>query len=209
MTRKHFLAILFAAAMLAACGKAPQLAAVPPGAVVVAFGDSVTRGTGAAQDEDWPTLLGKRTGWHVVNAGVSGDTAEAGRNRIQALLDEHHPAMVIIEIGGNDFLRRRAPKAVKEDLRHIVASVRQAGAHPVLVGVPELSLLSVLAGSPTDSSIYGELAKEEQVPLVGDVLAGVLGRPDLRADRIHPNAAGYRKMAAGIAASLQQTGLSR
>lgn len=201
--------MLSAVALLAACGKQTRLAAVPSGATVVAFGDSVTYGIGASDGEDWPALLAQQTGWHVVNAGVSGDTAAAARNRIQALLDEHHPAMVIIEIGGNDFLRRRSPTAVKEDIRRIIVSVKQAGSQAVVLAVPELSLLSLLTQKASDAPLYEELATEEQVPLVSNVFAAVLSQPDLCADRIHPNAAGYRQMAAGTLASLQRIGLAR
>jgi acyl-CoA thioesterase I len=206
--RRKFLGWLAAMALVAACGKAAKLQAIPPGQVVLAFGDSVTFGTGAAAGEDWPALLAALTGWQVVNAGVPGDTAEAGKGRIKALLDEHRPALVIIEMGGNDFLRRRPPNAVKEDLRQIVRLTKEAGSQVVLIGVPELSLLAVVAGKPSDSPIFQGLAEEENIPLVGDVFADVLSRPELCADRIHPNAEGYRQMAAGIHARLQRIGLS-
>jgi len=117
--------------------------------------------------------------------------------------------MVIIEIGGNDFLRRRSPKAVKEDIRRIIVSVKQSGAQAVLVAVPELSLLSIVATKPSDAPIYEELAKEEKVPLIPNVFADILSQPALCADKIHPNAAGYQLMAAGIYASLQKVGLAQ
>jgi acyl-CoA thioesterase I len=176
--------------------------------VVLAFGNSVTYGTGAAPGEDWPALLAALTGWQVINAGIPGDTAEAGKGRIKALLDEHRPALVIIEMGGNDFLRRRPANAIKEDLRLIVRLARDAGSQVVLIGVPELSLLAVVAGKPSDSTIFRALAEEEKISLVSDVFSDVLARPELCADRIHPNAEGYRRMAAGIHAQLQRIGLS-
>lgn len=196
-------------ALLAACGKRGGFAAVPRGAPVLAFGDSVTYGTGAAQGEDWPSLLAGETGWEIVNAGVPGDTAQAGKARIQELLDEHRPALVIVEIGGNDFIRRRSRAEVAEDVRSIIRAVKQAGAQPVLVAVPELSLLGAVAGKPSDAPLYAELARAEGVPLVADVFSGVLGQPALRADRIHPNAAGYRRMASGILEALRELGLAQ
>jgi len=207
MHRRHFIAGLSLAGMLAACGRKPKLAAIPAGQTVLAFGDSVTFGTGAGPGEDWPTLLGQQTGWRMVNAGIPGDTAAAGKERLQALLDEHRPALVIVELGGNDFLRRRPHQAVKEDLRQIVQRAKASGAQVVLVAVPELSLLGVLAGKPTDAELYRELADEEKVALVGEVFSGILARPELCADKIHPNAEGYRQVAAGIYAALQQLGL--
>ena len=192
---------------LAGCKKAVKLAAIQPGQTVLAFGDSVTFGLGASRGEDWPSLLAQKTGWNVVNAGVSGDTAQNGKNRIQALLNAHRPALVIIEIGGNDFLRRQPSKAVKEDIRLMIKAARQTDAQVALVAVPELSLLGLVAGKPSDSPIYEELADEEKVALIPNVFSETLARPELCADRIHPNALGYQFMAAGMYARLKELGL--
>ena len=192
MKRRTFIRILAIAALLGACGKPPKLPTIQPGASVLAFGDSVTFGTGAAAGEDWPTLLASQTGWRIENAGVPGDTAEAGEERIQALLDEHRPRLVIIEIGGNDFLRLRQPKAVKEDVRRLIQAARSAGAQVALVAVPEFSLLGAVTRKPSDSPIYRELGDEEKIPVVSDVFSDILGRPELCADQIHPNAKGYQ-----------------
>ncbi len=191
---------------MAGCRKAAKLSAIPPGQTVLAFGDSVTYGTGAARGEDWPNLLAQKTGWKVVNAGIPGDTAANGKGRIQSLLVEHSPALVILEIGGNDFLRRSAATAVKEDLRQLIKASLQAGAQVALVAVPELSLMGLVAGKPSDAPIYAELAEEEKVVLVPDVFSDTLARPELCADRIHPNAQGYQHMATGIHARLQGLG---
>ena len=193
--------------LLAGCKKAVKLAAIQPGQTVLAFGDSVTFGMGASHGEDWPSLLAQKTGWTVVNAGVSGDTAQNGKNRIQALLNAHRPALVIIEIGGNDFLRRQPSKAVKEDIRLMIKAARQTDAQVALVAVPELSLLGLVAGKPSASPIYEELADEEKVALIPNVFSETLARPELCADRIHPNALGYQFMAAGMYARLKELGL--
>ena len=86
---------------------------------MLAFGDSVTHGTGAKQGEDYPARLAERTGWKVVNAGIPGDTASAAKARIDGMLRETAPAMVIVELGGNDFLRRRVDRDIKEDSRFL------------------------------------------------------------------------------------------
>lgn len=207
MQRREFLIVL-GLGVLAACGKAPKLPAISSGASVLAFGDSVTFGTGAGPGEGWPARLATATGWNIHNAGIPGDTAQNGKGRLPELLEEHKPALVIVEIGGNDFLRRRQPAAVKEDLREIVRTARQAGAQVVLVGVPELSLLAAVARSPSDSAIYAELAEEEKVALIPDVFSDVLAKPELCADQIHPNAQGYRQMAEGIHTRLRELGLA-
>lgn len=202
--RSYIGAVFVMLFMLQACSRTPTFAPLPVGSVVLAFGDSVTYGTGAASGEDWPTLLAGMTGWRIENAGIPGDTAEAGKGRIKALLDEHRPALVIVEIGGNDFLRGRPAKVVKEDIRAILATIRQSGASAVLVAVPEASLLGAVTRRPSDASLYAELAKEEKVGLIADVFSDVLLQADLRADAIHPNAKGYRQMAAGMAAWLKK-----
>jgi acyl-CoA hydrolase len=208
MKRRTVLAFLAASILLGACGKPPEWPAIAAGQTVLAFGDSVTFGTGAASREDWPTLLTELSGWRVINAGIPGDTAEAGKERIQALLDEHHPALVIIEIGGNDFLRRRPATEVKEDIRRMIQAAKRSGAQVALVAVPELSLLAIVARKASDAALYRELGDEENVPVVHDVFADILSDPALRADQIHPNAEGYRKMAAGIYARLREMGLA-
>ncbi|HNN47178.1 MAG: arylesterase [Rhodocyclaceae bacterium] len=207
--RRRLLQFLALSPLFAACGNNTRLAALPAGSIVLAFGDSVTYGTGAGPGEDWPTLLSAATGWRVVNAGVPGDTADAGKARIRELLEAHKPALVIVEIGGNDFLRRRPAAVVKEDVRSIVRQSKVAGVQVVLVAVPELSLLGALTRRPDDAALYAEIGRDEQVPVIADVFSEILGKPELCADQIHPNAAGYRKMAEGIAAALRRFGLLR
>ena len=209
MKRRTFLSLGIASLLLVACGKSKKLPAISAGKTVLAFGDSVTFGTGAAPGEDWPTLLAQKTGWPIVNAGIPGDTAEAGKRRFGALLEQHQPALVIIEIGGNDFLRRRDPKAVKEDLRGMIRAARQQGAQVALVAVPELSLLGALTRAPSDSPIYEELGDEENIPIIDKVFSEILSQPELCADQIHPNARGYQQMAEGIYKSLVKTGLAK
>jgi len=204
------IAVCTLAALLAGpligCSKSPTQVAIPRGATVLAFGDSITHGTGAAQGEDWPTLLAAMTGWNLVNAGVPGDTAQAGRARIASMLSQHQPALVIVGLGGNDFLRRRAADQVKEDLRDILRQIKATGTPAAMLAVPAPSLLAAVASSLSDAPLYQALAEEEGVVLVGDVISTVLSDNALKADPIHPNAEGYRRMAEGIYKALQKSG---
>ncbi len=206
MDRRLFLLTL-TGLLAAGCSRKARLAALPAGSVVLAFGDSVTFGTGAAPGEDWPTLLAGLSGWQIENAGIPGDTAQAGKQRLPILLEQHRPALVLIEIGGNDFLRRRSQSAVKEDLRQIIQLSTASGARVALVAVPELSLLTVVSRRPSDAEIYRELADEEKVVLIPEVFSDILAQPALCADKIHPNAAGYRQMASAMHARLKVSGL--
>ena len=203
----RLLALTLAVALVG-CGDATPLTAVPAGSVVLAFGNSITFGTGAAgPGEAYPTQLAALSGWQVVNAGIPGDTAAAARERIDGILEVTRPALVIVELGGNDFLRRRPEAAVKEDLRAIVTAIKRSGAQVVLVAVPKFSLLGAVTGRLPDSTIYAELASEEQLLLIEGTLADVLSDAELKTDPIHPNAKGYRQLAAGIAEQLHRAGL--
>ena len=202
---KTITALVFAC--LIGCSEAPGLGALPSGATVLAFGDSVTYGTGAGPGEDWPGLIGQATGWQVINAGIPGDTAKNARNRLAPLLEKHQPDMVIVELGGNDFLRKSQPSKVKEYLREILTQSQASGAVTVLVAVPRLSLLRASAGALKDSDIYAELAEETGVLLIADVFSDVLSDDGLKADQVHPNAQGYQQMAQGILHTLEESGL--
>lgn len=202
--------VLFISGLLAfllACGQSTSHPVLPAGSTVVAFGDSITHGTGAAAGESYPLHLAALTGWTLINAGVPGELARDAGARLPVVLTQHTPDLVLVELGGNDFLRQRPAQQVKEDLRALLKAVRAGGATPVLVAVPRFSMLRATAGLLSDSPIYAELAAEEDVPLVADALSTVLSDEGLRADPIHPNSAGYRVLAEAIAVSLREYGL--
>lgn len=193
--------------LLPACTGETRLAPLQPGAVVLVFGDSITAGLGAGPGEDFPALLAMATDWQVVNAGVSGDTAREARERLAPLLDTWQPELVVVELGGNDFLRQTPAAKVGDYLREIVDTARASGARVALVAVPRLSLLRASVGALADSPVYAEIAGELGVILIPDILSDVLSEDSLRADEIHPNAAGYRQLAAGITEALAARGL--
>lgn len=190
------------------CGrKTPTYAPLPSGSAVLALGDSVTFGTGAGAGEDYPTHLALLTGWVVHNHGVPGDTSGGALARVDAAIDETRPALVIVEIGGNDFLRRQPEATVKENVRSIMTRVRDAGIPVVLVATPRFSPLGAAVGRLPDAELYTQVADEEGVLLIPDIFARVLSENALKSDPIHPNAAGYRRLAEGIAAALSEAGL--
>lgn len=205
MARRLFL-LLCCALLAAACGRSERHQPLAAGTRVLAFGDSVTFGTGAAPGEDYPTRLAALSRWDIVNAGIPGEMTDAAKGRIAAVLEETRPALVLIELGGNDFLRHRPEAGVKDNLRQIIAAVRQAGAQPVLIAVPGLSIVGAAVGGLSDADLYEALGKEEKLPVVADVMASVLSDPTLRSDPVHPNAEGYRRFAEGVAAALAKAG---
>lgn len=203
-----YLILCIACFIVAGCsGDKPKWKPYPAGTTVLAFGDSITAGTGAGTHEDYPSRLAALTGWKIINAGIPGEQALEAKNRITAELATHQPAIVLIELGGNDFLRRRNHEDVKIDLHAIITSVRQHGALPVLIAVPSVSLLRASTNQLTDAPLYQELAKAEKIPLVDTTIALILSTPALQADPAHPNAAGYEKLAHEIVTSLQKQGL--
>ncbi|WP_010463989.1 GDSL-type esterase/lipase family protein [Acidovorax radicis] len=209
--RRTLMAGLAAVALvppLAGCGrKAPRAQAVPTSATVLALGDSLTSGVGASADTAYPAVLARLTGWKVVNAGVSGDTSAQALERLPALLQKHQPALVIVGIGGNDFLRRQSASATRANIRQICADAQSTGAQVLLVAVPELSLLAASTGRLSDHALYEEVASELKIPLHSKGWSGVLADARLRSDQIHANAAGYERFAQGLVETLKDTGL--
>ena len=192
---------------LAACGrKPPKAQAVAPGATVLALGDSLTSGVGASADTAYPALLQGLTGWKVVNGGVSGDTSAQALARLPALLQTHQPALVIVSIGGNDFLRRQNASTTRTQIRQICTDARASGAQVLLAAVPELSLMAA-AGRLSDHPMYEEIADELKLPLHPKGWSTVLANEGLRADSVHPNAAGYALFVEGLMGTLKKTGL--
>lgn len=203
--RRAFL--LAAGAGLAGCSRKPRLAAVPAGAAVLALGDSITFGTGASPDASYPAVLARLTGWDVVNAGVPGDTSSAALARLPDLLQQHAPSLVLVSIGGNDFLRRLPVADTRANVRSICQQAAAAGAQVLLVGIPEPSAMAALARSLSDHALYGEIADELKIPLHAGGWAKVLGNPELRSDAIHANDRGYEVFARGLAQRLAELGL--
>lgn len=171
---------------------------------MLALGDSLTYGTGASSATSWPAVLAQRTGWQVENAGVPGETAAQVCARLPDLLAEGRPALVLVVAGGNDFLRRMPESGVREALAACIAQAHAAAVPLVLIPVPRFGLAGV-ANAP----LYAEVAKSRQVPLIDAGIADTLRAPALRADAVHPNAAGYRAMAESIADGLATLGFLR
>jgi lysophospholipase L1-like esterase len=186
--------------LLAACERAPTLPKLGANDVILAFGDSLTYGTGAERNEAYPAKLAGLTQHAVVNAGVPGETTAEGLQRLPALLAEHHPRLVLLCLGGNDMLRRIPASETKNNLRLMLQSLRTSSTQVVLIGVPEPKLFG---GAP---DFYAQLADEFQLPYEDDILNTVLKDNALKSDPIHPNAAGYEAIAQALAQLLKESG---
>jgi len=189
--------VLFA---LAACGDRAKLERLPANAVVLAFGDSLTFGTGAAEAESYPAQLETLIGRRVVRAGVPGEVTAAALERLPAAIDEYAPRLLILCIGGNDFLRRLGNAQAERNVRAMVQLAKSRGVDVFLIGTPELALL------PSPPAFYETVAKDLKVPYEGGVITEVLKDASLKSDPIHPNARGYRVIAERVAERLKKAG---
>jgi acyl-CoA thioesterase I len=194
-------ALLLALTLTAGCGQdVPRLPRLGANDVIVAFGDSLTYGTGAAEHESYPAVLAELIGRRVVRAGVPGEVTAQGLRRLPSVIDEHQPRLVIVCLGGNDMLRKIGDQEIRRNLGDMLKALNKRGIGAVLVGVPKPALVTSAPG------FYAELAREFGVPYEGKIVTSVLYAADMKADPIHPNAKGYRKMAEAIAELLRKAG---
>jgi lysophospholipase L1-like esterase len=136
-----------------------------------------------------------------VNAGVPGEVTAEGRVRLASVLEENNPALMILCLGGNDFLRHQDETKTAENLRAMISLAQSRGVGVVLISVPKLGLgLEV-------PKFYGEIAKEFAIPLEGKILKQILSKSSLKSDAIHPNATGYSILAESVAQLLRNSGV--
>lgn len=165
-------------------------AEVAPDCKILVLGDSVSAAYGIRQHEGWVPLLKKEIADHatVINASVSGETTAGGLNRLPALLKEHQPHIVIIELGGNDGLRGYPVPSIRKNLQDLITLSTEAGARVLLIGMK----IPPNYGKPYTKAFennYSQLAKENDLPLVPFLLESVAGNTELmQSDGIHPTA---------------------
>jgi lysophospholipase L1-like esterase len=195
-------ALLFCAlvSLASGCSQPAKLPPLPADAVVLAFGDSLTYGTGANEAESYPAQLARLTGRRVVREGVPGEVSAAGLGRLPAALDEHRPRLLILCHGGNDLLRRLPKAQAAENVRAMIRLAKERGIGVLLIGTPEIGF------TLTPPEFYGEIAKQFSIPYEGDVLTKILRNSELKSDQVHPNAQGYRLMAERVADLLRKSG---
>jgi acyl-CoA thioesterase I len=167
------------------------------GTNIIAFGDSLTAGYGAGDGEDYPSRLSALIDRPVINAGVSGDTTESALARIDDVL-ARAPRIVLVGLGGNDYLGSTNIAVTEANLRAIVRKLQEGGAMVVLLGFKFPSL------NANYESMYERVAEDERCLLVDGVLAGILTDNALKSDAIHPNARGYALMAERLAGPVRK-----
>lgn len=157
------------------------------------FGDSLSAGYGLGRGTGWVDLLARRIEqnnypWRVVNASVSGETTAGGATRLPATLRQHRPAIVIIELGGNDGLRGLPVDAMRANLERMIKAAQRAGARPVLIGM-RLPPNYGIQYTTKFHDAYRSLAQRHDVVLIPFLLERVAARAELfQLDMIHPTA---------------------
>jgi acyl-CoA thioesterase-1 len=189
------------AALLAACSDDPvPLPKLAPDAVVLAFGDSLTYGTGARDEQSYPAVLAALTGRQVINAGIPGEETDGGLRRLPGLLDRYQPDLLILCHGGNDILRKRDAAVTEANLREMIRIGRERHIPVVMIAVPNVGLFL------SSADFYADIAEDMQVPVEDDILATLLGDNRFKSDHVHPNASGYARLAEAMQSLLSAHG---
>ena len=193
------LLLLVLSLSLSACSDGPEMQPITADATILAFGDSLTYGTGTSRDKAYPAVLETLINRKVINAGVPGEVTREGLQRLPQLLSRHQPDLLILCHGGNDILRKLDMHKARNNLQQMIDLARAQQIQVVLIGVPEFGLF--LDPAP----IYQQIAEENNLPIQLDALSNILSSSRLKSDHIHPNAMGYQQFAEYIAELLIQS----
>ncbi len=193
--------VALVALVLAGCGpKVPQVGRLDAGAVVLAFGDSLTYGTGVSPEQSYPAVLERLIARKVVRAGVPGETSGEGLARLPGVLEEVKPQLLVLCHGGNDFLRKMGEETAAANVREMIGIARSRGIAVVLLATPKPGF------GTSKVPFYEEIGRELAIPVEAEILPDVLGSRSLKSDLVHPNAKGYEKIAEAVADLLKRAG---
>lgn len=165
---------------------------------IIAFGDSLVVGYGASSGNDFVSLLSRRVGQPIINAGRNGDTTKTGLSRLATDVLSQDPKIVMLLLGGNDALRKVPRQETFTRLAAMIDDIHKTGAAVILIGVP-----GGISGGGYEEE-FERLASEKEVNLVPDILSDIFGHPSLMADPIHPNDQGNTMMADRIEPVLRE-----
>lgn len=194
--RLFFILMFFIAFLIVLKNTSPTqepLKPFPPQGVILAFGDSLTYGYGAAPSESYPARLEQMLGRRVINGGISGELSIEGLKRLPTLLQIYKPKILILCHGGNDILKKQDLQTLRTNLEQMIRLAQTHNIDVILVSVPQFGILQL-----TPPSLYAELAEAYHLEIEEDILADILHDNRYKSDYIHPNALGYQKMAEAI-----------
>ncbi|HEY0010643.1 MAG TPA: GDSL-type esterase/lipase family protein [Candidatus Paceibacterota bacterium] len=171
---------------------------IEPAPSILAFGDSLVAGYGATTKGGFVTLVSNETGVPIQNLGQGGDTSESAKKRLPVAV-ARKPDVVLVLLGGNDALRRTPVETTQANLDTIIASFKEGGAEVVLLGV--------LGGLPFQDpypAMFESLAEKRDAIYVPNVLSGLIGKQEFMSDSIHPNEAGYARIAKRVLPAVEE-----
>lgn len=189
-----------------AAGHGAQAAPAPVKKTVLVLGDSLSAEYGLARGSGWVALLEQRLAKEkiaagVVNASISGDTTSGGRSRLPALLKQHRPSHLVIELGGNDALRGLPLNMTRDNLQAMARAGKAAGAKVMIVGMQVPPNYGARYAQDF-AALFRSVAKDEGAALVPFLLAGVADGPQaerlFQPDRIHPTAEAHPRMLGNV-----------
>ncbi len=183
-----------------ACSGEGDLKKLNADATILAFGDSLTLGVGANDEDAYPQKLEKLINLKVVNAGVSGEATAEGLQRLGAELDRYSPQLVILLEGGNDILRNYNLAQTKQNLAKMIEEIQSRNMQLILVGVPEKNIFS------DSADLYQELSEQYNLVFDEKIIASLLKKQRYKSDPIHFNALGYEKLAERLREILDENG---
>ena len=186
---------------LTACSDStPQINPLSNDAVILAFGDSLTHGTGASKGESYPAILESSINRKVINAGVPGELTMQGLKRLPELLDKYQPKLLILCHGGNDILHRENLAEAEANIRQMIALATNKNIPVILLGVPKPGIFL------SSAKLYSSIAENTDVLFIQNLLPEILSDASMKSDTVHPNEKGYRVMALALADTLRDSG---
>jgi acyl-CoA thioesterase I len=186
---------------LAACDDSTkQITQLPDDAVILAFGDSLTHGTGAEKNESYPVILEQSINRKVINAGIPGELSIHGLKRLPQLLEQHQPELLILCHGGNDLLQKKNLAETETNIRQMIALAVNKDIPVILLGVPKPGLFL------NDAKLYSNISESTDITYIPNLIAEILSDASMKSDPVHPNEAGYKKMALALASALRDSG---
>ncbi|MDD5432440.1 MAG: arylesterase [Candidatus Omnitrophica bacterium] len=198
MSRKNKILVLVIALLgycvfgLSACEKKEIKNVSSNGKNIICFGDSITYGYGVTSDEAYPVHLSKMINFSVINAGIDGDTTTEALKRLDSDVLSRNPLLVIIEFGGNDFLRKVSPELTVNNIKQMVERIQEKGAMVAIVDVSAGMLMKEYRPA------YFKIAKDNGAIFVPSIMSGIITNPSMKSDFLHPNGNGYKLIAQRI-----------
>lgn len=179
----------------------PTLKPLTADGIILAFGNSLTYGTGANPSQSYPAILQNLTKHKVINAGVPGELSATGLQRLPGLVNLHKPELLILCHGGNDMLRKLNESKTINNIQQMITFAQNHGISVVLIGVPKPTLFFMKS-----AEFYEKLAQAAAIPYQAKILTEIEGDRILKSDSIHPNAAGYKRLAEAVHKLLVKSG---